>query len=243
MYLLAICLLCYLNTLDSLKTQNRPNLIELLTAYEVKRGDVTLNNFLTELETRYSIARDTISKVGSRVASNYAEDVTNEAKLVQTLIIKQLMGIEEAVAADIVFYNEPLSKLEDTVQIFSLSSNTFDFCMNSNIRSELMQGKKFTQSNIEQILSMNQNNDVTRKEDLDVNELINLNSDDRGDRKVLRRGNVLPSLQRLQKEASVPRALKVPSNVDNVLNLVEQRKQERVKKAVLALEHFATSIF
>ena len=232
MYLLAICLLCYLNTLDSLKTQNRPNLIELLTAYEVKRGDVTLNNFLTELETRYSIARDTISKVGSRVASNYAEDVTNEAKLVQTLIIKQLMGIEEAVAADIVFYNEPLSKLEDTVQIFSLSSNTFDFCRNSNIRSELMQGKKFTQSNIEQILSMNQNNDVTRKEDLDVNELINLNSDDRGDRKVLRRGNVLPSLQRLQKEASVPRALKVPSNVDNVLNLVEQRKQERVKKAV-----------
>ena len=228
-FLLMVYLLCCLNTLDSLKTQHRLNLIELLTTYEVKRGDITLNNFLSELETRYSIARETVSKVRSRVASNY--DITNEAKLVQKLIMEQLTGIEENVATDIMFYNEPLSKLEDTVQSFTLSSNTFDFCKNSNIRSELIQNKKFTQSNIEHVLSMN-NNDALENEDVDDTEFLNPRFDDSINRKAPRRGNVLPSLQRLQKEATVPKALKLPSNIDSVLNLVERRKQDRIKNAI-----------
>ena len=146
---------------------SRQNLIELLTTFEVQRKDSSLNRFLSELETRYSIARETISKVGSRVASDDITDISNEAKLVQNVITKQLIGIEAEDAEDILFYNEPLLKLEETVQSFSFSSNTFEFCRNSNIRSELMQEKKFTQSNIEQILSMNEISATDIDEDTD----------------------------------------------------------------------------
>ena len=85
---------------------SRQNLIELLTTFEVQRKDSSLNRFLSELETRYSIARETISKVGSRVASDDLTDISNEAKLIPNVITKQLIGIEAANAEDILCDNE-----------------------------------------------------------------------------------------------------------------------------------------
>ena len=139
------------------------------------------------------------------------------------------MGIEGAIATDILFYNEPLFLLEDTAQSFSLSGNTFDFCMNSNIRSEVMQ-KKFTQSNIKEVLAMNSHGAINLGSD--ESDGVNRNIDGINSRMTPRRGNILPSLQRLQKESEAPPASKMPSNVDSVLDLLERRKKERIDKAI-----------
>ena len=81
-----------------------------------------------------------------------------------------------------------------------------------------MQEKKFTQSNLEQILSMNEIGATDIDEDTDGD--IDIDMVLRGAKKdknsiASKRGNVLPSLQRLQIQAQVPKALKTPSNVDS----------------------------
>jgi len=144
------------------------SLISVLTIFEQMRSQYELKNsrisseleksankfldqFLKGFEERYSLAKESVANIAISLNDDSEVGLSEEAKLVKSLVLEQLARVEEH-ANDVIFYNEPLTKLEETGVPLSLSSNIFLFSKASYIRQKVLISKNFTKSNIENFL-------------------------------------------------------------------------------------------
>ena len=114
------------------------SLINLLTNFEESRTDKNLpqnlkisakaaaskirDKFLLEFESRYLVTRSSVSSLSwmdSILSLDGVETLSEEAKFIELLVMQQLAAIDVPVE-DISFYNEPLTKVEETAQSFKL---------------------------------------------------------------------------------------------------------------------------
>ena len=128
---------------------------------------------------------------------------------------------------DIVFYNEPLRKLEETAQAFSQSPNVYDFCDNSAVRQLVLTSKKFTKPNIEKYLK--QKDESTVDDEFQAIVAITPTATFNTLKSVNKRKNTLPSIQTLGLQNPDAFVQKAPSSMDVVFKRLENKRIERLK--------------